>query len=390
MNETTVTTVSPYADLVFAHVLRPDALSRHFVRWRRLSVFLIVAWAILRVADFVAGPQLDLMVAPAVLVFGTVGWILALVGVGLVTALTASAVRTLRVKHPASLYWIGTSVVLVVLALTFQGYRLAAIGAVGALTGLDRTAVHAFFLVSQYTPRMPFLPVSLFGAWAWQTIPAIPSPGFDPHVAQFVVVGATLLAAIILVFVKGTGFWTPLFAVGLGIVGLAVVYGSYAGDQKVTVAQSLLPGMAMLIWLSLLEKLRRKALNVEDTVSGLPQKNAGFLLLLVFLLVPAFADVHNNFSTAIAAQRGGSSSATATTRGATRATAATQPSNRGAPVRHGVVTAELLNVRAGPGQTFLPVDQLPHGTSVDVLETNNGWGRIGDNRWVSLHYVDTR
>ena len=52
------------------------------------------------------------------------------------------------------------------------------------------------------------------------------------------------------------------------------------------------------------------------------------------------------------------------------------------------ITADALNVRQGPGTTYAKVDQLPHGTNVTLLETQDGWGRIY-NGWISLNYVRT-
>lgn len=57
----------------------------------------------------------------------------------------------------------------------------------------------------------------------------------------------------------------------------------------------------------------------------------------------------------------------------------------------GTVTATSLNVRSGAGTNYTRVGTLAKGTKVTVYETKtvNGvkWGRIGENRWVSLTYV---
>ncbi len=63
------------------------------------------------------------------------------------------------------------------------------------------------------------------------------------------------------------------------------------------------------------------------------------------------------------------------------------------PVRHGVVTAYVLNVRARPGvrPDNPPIDRLRQGTEVTIYEEApyNGeiWYRIGDNRWVHSGWV---
>ena len=62
-------------------------------------------------------------------------------------------------------------------------------------------------------------------------------------------------------------------------------------------------------------------------------------------------------------------------------------------VRHGIVTAALLNVRARPGVSpdNPPIAQLPNGTAVTIYEEQSVagalWYRIGDNRWVHSAYV---
>ena len=50
------------------------------------------------------------------------------------------------------------------------------------------------------------------------------------------------------------------------------------------------------------------------------------------------------------------------------------------------VTANLLNVRIGPGINYAIVDRISKGAIFDLLEINNGWGRINKG-WVSMQYV---
>jgi uncharacterized protein YgiM (DUF1202 family) len=52
------------------------------------------------------------------------------------------------------------------------------------------------------------------------------------------------------------------------------------------------------------------------------------------------------------------------------------------------VTADVLNVRAGPGTDTEAVDKLSRGDTVDALpETTNGFRKLAENRWVSLDFV---
>jgi hypothetical protein len=70
------------------------------------------------------------------------------------------------------------------------------------------------------------------------------------------------------------------------------------------------------------------------------------------------------------------------------------PSPPPGEVRHGIVTAGLLNVRAEPGvrPDNPPIAQLPHGTAVTIYEeavvAGATWYRIGEGRWVHGGWVE--
>jgi uncharacterized protein YgiM (DUF1202 family)/uncharacterized protein YcbK (DUF882 family)/GH24 family phage-related lysozyme (muramidase) len=57
--------------------------------------------------------------------------------------------------------------------------------------------------------------------------------------------------------------------------------------------------------------------------------------------------------------------------------------------RPGTITGDNVNIRSGPGTNNRAIGQLDKGATVTVLESRNGWVRIGDNRWVSAQYVRT-
>ena len=52
----------------------------------------------------------------------------------------------------------------------------------------------------------------------------------------------------------------------------------------------------------------------------------------------------------------------------------------------GIVTADLLRVRTGPGTNYAVSGQITEGYQVNILEIRNGWARI-DSGWVSLQYL---
>lgn len=53
----------------------------------------------------------------------------------------------------------------------------------------------------------------------------------------------------------------------------------------------------------------------------------------------------------------------------------------------GRVTASALNVRYGPGTNYQIVGSKRYNSVVTVSATSNGWGKIGNNQWVSLAYI---
>lgn len=55
--------------------------------------------------------------------------------------------------------------------------------------------------------------------------------------------------------------------------------------------------------------------------------------------------------------------------------------------KQGMVTARRLNVRADSNMQASVLRTLTARTVVDILETNNGWYRIGDFEWVSAKFI---
>jgi len=52
------------------------------------------------------------------------------------------------------------------------------------------------------------------------------------------------------------------------------------------------------------------------------------------------------------------------------------------------VTANILNIRSGPGVNFLDVGDLKQGTELDIFQEQGNWGEIGAGHWISLDWVD--
>lgn len=54
-----------------------------------------------------------------------------------------------------------------------------------------------------------------------------------------------------------------------------------------------------------------------------------------------------------------------------------------------VYVSSILNVRSGPGTNYKKVSTLKKNKKVTVYETENGWSRIGADKWVKSSYLKT-
>ena len=51
------------------------------------------------------------------------------------------------------------------------------------------------------------------------------------------------------------------------------------------------------------------------------------------------------------------------------------------------ITAYSLNVRKGPGLEFQIINTLPKKTQINIIDTINGWNKIGVDQWISGDYI---
>ena len=56
-------------------------------------------------------------------------------------------------------------------------------------------------------------------------------------------------------------------------------------------------------------------------------------------------------------------------------------------IRRVRVTANLLNVHAQPGSSALLAGTVSQGELFEITTQQNGWGKIGEDRWISLSYT---
>lgn len=55
--------------------------------------------------------------------------------------------------------------------------------------------------------------------------------------------------------------------------------------------------------------------------------------------------------------------------------------------KYKVIAKRGLNIRSGTGKEYRKLGALNYGDTVTVYEIKNGWGRIGDGRWVCMDYL---
>lgn len=55
--------------------------------------------------------------------------------------------------------------------------------------------------------------------------------------------------------------------------------------------------------------------------------------------------------------------------------------------KYKVIAVRGLNIRSGTGKEYKKLGALNYGDTITVYETKNGWGRIGNGRWVCMDYL---
>jgi len=51
------------------------------------------------------------------------------------------------------------------------------------------------------------------------------------------------------------------------------------------------------------------------------------------------------------------------------------------------VTADILNIRSGPGVNFLDIGDIQEGTELDIFKEQDNWGEIGADHWIFLEFA---
>ena len=108
---------------------------------------------------------------------------------------------------------------------------------------------------------------------------------------------------------------------------------------------------------------------VENRSVGLPPKTVA-LAMVLFLVVPLIADVHNQFLTASSSKRILNEIIL----------------DENSP-KTGFSAVTNISIRIGPTQGDDVIGILPKGAHIQVLEERSGWVEIGENKWIQQKYI---
>jgi hypothetical protein len=280
--------------------------------------------------------------------------------------------------------------------VSFKGYRISSEGLLSSIAGTQESSEMAIFLLYKYHYMNPLLALNLAAAkimglsWGVQS--------FAPFVWSWnILLGFFIWSVafgILLLLHKdrqGMKIVYLVFSV-FGLLGLIVLKSlSNPTIEQMSIIQAaatiLMVAQVLLAYSALRKVAADHPDNEQKTVDtfdvrqldndkalgnrfvGLPPK-ALALAMVLFLVVPLIADMHNQFLTASSSNRilrqvtldenGGKSSFSAVTD---------------------------ISIRTGPTQGDDLIGILPKGANIQVLEERNGWVEIGENKWIQEKFI---
>ena len=261
----------------------------------------------------------------------------------------------------------------------FKGFRIASIGLFGILSGFMASANQSLYSLLKLFPYHPMIPVNsvilhLSGLgvdvirfdkllWGINTLPWV--------FGWCIAVGIFALAKK-----SGRKFLTALYFLASASSFGWTLYNSpvFTIHQKLllhSAAVSLLVCQFFVLYSLVRSSALARWKRLDDTEAAprpiLPPTSK-FLFIILLLIMPLLADLHNQFDLV-----------------ETPAFATSIFRTSGDKTMK--VTAQNLNVRTGPSIERPVVDVLPYGSTVTSLGENNGWVKIEKKRWVSKKYL---
>ena len=309
---------------------------------------------------------------------------------------TVDALRTDRPGKLSILNWLFFACMAAVLILTFKGYRIASWGLLATIAGSQESSEMAIFLLYKYYFLNPLLALNLAASkmmgLSWEV------QSFAPFVWTWnVLLGFFIWSVafgILLLLQKGKQGLKSVYLVlsAFGLLGLIILKSA----STPTIEQmSMIQATALILIVAQMflaySALRTAAAEPADQDSnngdplsvrpagndqtagkrfaGLPP-SALTLTLVLFIVVPLVADMHNQFLTASSSNQ------------ILEQVALDEESSKA-----GFAAVAALSIRTGPTQGDNVIGVLPKGARIQVRDKRDGWLEIGENAWIQDQFI---
>ena len=265
--------------------------------------------------------------------------------------------------------------------MTIGGYQTASTGLFALVSGAGESAKQALFLVFKFDPLTPILPIQLLASEIPYDVVEVES--LAPFAWSFPLlfgffVWSLLYGTFLLMFQGKRGIKiVHLFLALVGVFTMMTLKSAsgFTNHQLILLHAG---GVALLFIQVMLTyavlRLMSASRILEADPAGarqghLPPSALGVALVLI-LLIPLLADIHNQFMV----------------------TRASGPIVEEIASNHNAegpqyVTVTQISVRSGPALGDEVVGVLPKGTPVSVLKQEYGWFCVGENKWISPKFL---
>jgi hypothetical protein len=350
---------------------------------------LLAVWLIGRVMEALHGGMVFDMTLTywlGLVIYGLIGiW-----AIGFVTS-GYDALRNARQKRLAILCLVSSMAMAATLLLSFKGYRISSSGLLTAIAGSQEASERSLFLLFKYHSMNPLLALNLvvvkmmdlswnvqsFAPYVW---------GLSALLAFFI---WSLAFGILLLLQKGNqgAKSVYLFFSAFGLLGLIILrsVSTPTTEQMIMIqaAAAILVVVQVLLAYTALRTIAAGPADHDqqtaDTIDvgrlGKDQTSdsrftglgpsALKLAVVLFVVVPVVADMHNQFLTALSSDR--------------IVSQVTQERDSSIP---GYTAITAISIRSGPTGGDDIIGILPEGTHIQITDKQAGWVNIGENNWI--------
>jgi hypothetical protein len=304
--------------------------------------------------------------------------------------------RTARQKKLAILCWLFLISLVATLLLSFKGYRISSEGLLATIAGSQESSEMAIFLLYKYHFLNPLLALNLVAAkimgLSWNVA------SFAPFVWSWNVmlgffIWSVAYGILFLLRKDRQGIKSVYLVVSaFGLIGLIVLksVSSPTIEQMIMIqaaATILIVAQVLLAYTTLREIAAGTSEHDPKTVDTLndwqPVKDQVFvnrfaglppsalkLALVLFLVIPLMADMSNQFLTASSSKR------------IYYKITMDEDSSK-----TGFTAVTAMSIRRGPTNGDELIGILPKGSHIQVLDKQNGWVEIGENKWIQEKFI---